>query len=467
MLDLLKVAAQMQGMSEQLAQEARLLLHKLDLAEELFNRAIDRQELLTQQRQQYSDRLMFNCAEPVEPLALRHEIAPITGNHCVIATDGSQIAPSRHEVAYCYLVNVGRVALHYGSGKYPLLDSVPEIFYKPEDLYGAKQWGISTEEWMGLRRTAAEAIALAELAVAQKQIETGHKQAKRSAQLSNTSDIAGIASNSDVSDVSNFPDSLATAADRSINNSANYSLNIVDLPMLALSDGSLIYWSLEALPREARDRILPDILTAWDLLHMAQIPLAGYISAPRAVESTNFLRLSACPFEQSDCATHCADSGSGNSLGNNSGNGNLKPLAQAPCSKIQPTRDATLWHRLLQPGECSPLWRSHARILSEYGDRHQIYFCYLHVGAEIARVEMPGWTALEPNLRQQALSMILAQIQKGYGYPVALAEAHNQAVVTGGDRRRFFTILEQEMLKSGLRNLSTSYKETRKRGSIA
>jgi hypothetical protein len=453
MLDLLKVAAQMQGMSEQLAQEARLLLHKLDLAEELFNRAIDRQELLTQQRQQFSDRLMFNCAEPVEPLALRHEIAPITGNHCVIATDGSQIAPSRHEVAYCYLVNVGRVALHYGSGKYPLLDSVPEIFYKPEDLYGAKQWGISTEEWMGLRRTAAEAIALAELAVAQKQTNSENPQVKRSIHLS---DISGISSNSDISDVS---ESLDIAADS--------SLNSVDLPMLALSDGSLIYWSLEALPREARDRILPDILTAWDLLHMAQIPLAGYISAPRAVESTNFLRLSACPFEQSDCATHCADSGSGNSLGNNSGNGNLKPLAQAPCSKIQPTRDATLWHRLLQPGECSPLWRSYARILSEYGDRHQIYFCYLHVGAEIARVEMPGWTALEPNLRQQALSMILAQIQKGYGYPVALAEAHNQAVVTGGDRRRFFTILEQEMLKSGLRNLSTSYKEARKRGSIA
>jgi NurA-like 5'-3' nuclease len=117
-------------------------------------------------------------------------------------------------------------------------------------------------------------------------------------------------------------------------------------------------------------------------------------------------------------------------------------------------------------GECSPLWKSHARILQEYGE-HQIYFCYLHVGTEIARIEMPAWTALDVELRSQALQIILAQVQKGYGYPVALAEAHNQAVVTGSDRRRFFAILEQQMVKSGLRNVTTSYKESRKRSSIA
>ncbi|AFY69735.1 NurA domain-containing protein [Thalassoporum mexicanum PCC 7367] len=448
MLDLLKVATQMQGMSEQLAQEAQQLMRKLDRAEELFNQASDRQEELCQQRARFSDRLIFNCAEPIEPLTLRHQIAPMTGSHCVIATDGSQIAPSRHEAAYCYLVNVGRVALHYGSGTYPHLDSVPEIFYKPEDLYGARQWGISTEEWMGLRRTAAEAIALTELALAQKNSainnHSGHSQP--------LNHLTSLNPANNLSDQPNNQNDRSLDLDLDLDNQSTS-------PMLALSDGSLIYWSLEALPREARDRILPDMLTAWDLLKMAQIPLAGYISAPRAVESTNFLRLPACPFEQPDCQTHCQSSSSNSN--------NAQPIAKAPCSKIQPTRDATLWHRLLQPGECSPLWRSNARILNEYGDAQQIYFCYLHVGVEIARVEMPAWTALDFNLRNQALSMILAQIQKGYGYPVALAEAHNQAVVTGSDRRRFFTILEQQMLKSGLSNLATSYKEARKRGSIA
>jgi hypothetical protein len=50
---------------------------------------------------------------------------------------------------------------------------------------------------------------------------------------------------------------------------------------------------------------------------------------------------------------------------------------------------------------------------------------------------------------------------------VTLAEAHNQAVVTGGDRTRFFALLEQQMIKAGLKNVGISYKETRKRGSIA
>jgi len=392
MLDLLKVAGQMQGMSEQLQKEAKQLAAKLNLAEELFLRAIAQQEGLQDLQKQYRDRLAFACAEPVESLNEYSQIAPITTPHSVIATDGSQISPSRHEIAYCYLINVGRIALHYGDRTYPIIDNLPQVYYKPEDLYGARQWGIQTEEWMSLRRTADEAIALGEIACEQQK---------------------------------------AT-------------------PILAISDGSLIHWNLEILPAIARAKILPDILNAWDKLKLSRIPLAGYISAPRTVEATNFLRLSACPFEVPDCGTNCAN----------------KILDQVPCSLLQPLRDATLWHRLLQPGQCSPLWRSHAKILQEYHE-HTIYFCYLHVGVEVARIEMPAWTALDPDLRSQCLQIIMAQVQKGYGYPVALAEAHNQAVVTGGDRHRFFAMLEQQMIRAGLRNVGTSYKETRKRGSIA
>jgi hypothetical protein len=63
--------------------------------------------------------------------------------------------------------------------------------------------------------------------------------------------------------------------------------------------------------------------------------------------------------------------------------------------------------------------------------------------------------------------LVMGQVSKGYGYPVALAEAHNQAVVRGGDRSRFFALLERQMVQAGLRNVGTSYKEARKRGSIA
>lgn len=398
MLDLQKLMGQMQGMSEQLRKEAQQLTGKLDRAETIFHQATVNQDHLCQQSQQLRDRIIFNSAEPVEPLSQIQAIASINSPHIAVATDGSQIAPNRHEIAYCYLINIGRVVIYYNSGIYPLLDNIPEVFYKTEDLYQARQWGIQTEQWMTLKRTVAENVALSNLAI--------------------------------------------EAIEKSVGSPK--------VPILAFTDGALVHWEFDEIPAEARSQLLPDILTAWDDLKAQRIPLTGYISAPRAAEAINFLRLEICPFEQPDCHTYCS----------------TKPLDYAPCSQLQPLRDGTLWSRLLKVGECSPLWKSQARILQEYGE-HQIYFCYLHVGTEIARIEMPAWTALDVELRSQALQIILTQVQKGYGYPVALAEAHNQAVVTGGDRRRFFAILEQQMVKSGLRNVTTSYKESRKRSSIA
>jgi hypothetical protein len=121
---------------------------------------------------------------------------------------------------------------------------------------------------------------------------------------------------------------------------------------------------------------------------------------------------------------------------------------------------------LLKPGQRSLIWKSAAKILEVYGD-HAVYFCYIHMGSEVARVEFPAWVAGDPALLDSALSLTMTQVQKGYGYPVALAEAHNQAVVRGGDRARFFAILEQQMIRAGLKNIGTSYKESRKRSSIA
>ncbi|NET36702.1 MAG: DNA double-strand break repair nuclease NurA [Cyanothece sp. SIO1E1] len=180
----------------------------------------------------------------------------------------------------------------------------------------------------------------------------------------------------------------------------------------------------------------------------------GYVSASRSGEALNFLRLQSCPFAMPDCLTHCG----GQNYAGQSG--------RAPCQVFDPLTDAALWSVLLQPGQRSPLWRSSARIL-EYYEAHSIYFCYVHVGAEIARIEMPAWVAEDNTLLNTALSLSVTQVQKGYGYPVALAEAHNQAVVRGGDRARFFALLEQEMIRAGLKNVGTSYKEARKRGSIA
>jgi len=393
MLDLTKLAQQMQGISQQLTLEATATRQRLDRAQLLMAQAHDRQAELIEMQELWRDRLSFTAAIPIEPLDTRIEIDSPPVAHTVIATDGSQIAPSHHEIAYCYLINVGRIILHYGQSKLPLLDSLPEVFYRPEDLYVSRQWGIRTEEWMGYQRTALEVQMLAELA-----------QALR---------------------------------------------DEMNEPTISLVDGSLIYWFLEQLPAEARDRILTPILAAWDQLKAIEVPLVGYISASRSGEAMNFLRLQSCAYLAPDCATHCSE-----------------VVDRAPCQVLDPLKDAAIWGILLQPGQRSPLWRSSARIQEFYGD-HAIHFCYVNAGSEIARVEVPAWVAKNPVMLNSALSLVLAQVQKGYGYPVALAEAHNQAVVRGGDRARFFALLEQQMIKAGLRNVGTSYKEARKRGSIA
>lgn len=399
MLDLTKLAKAMQGISQHLTTEAAASRQRVQLAQQLFAAACTQQADLVQRQQKWRDRIIFNAATPVEPLDTSVDLPISPAVHTVIATDGSQIAPNQHEIAYCYLLNVGHVVLHYGQNRQPLLDSLPEVFYRPEDLYVSRQWGIRTEEWMGYRRTASEATVLAEVATA----------------------VA--------------------------NDQQNHAVPTV--PMLAMVDGSLIYWFLEQLPFEARDRILPPILDAWEQLRAAGIPFMGYLSASRSSEAINFLRLEACPHKIPDCVTYCPN-----------------PLDKAPCQVLDPLRDPALWTVQLQPGQRSALWRSSSRILDLYG-AHTVYFCYVHVGTEIARVELPAWVAEDKTFLDQALGLMLAQVQKGYGYPVALAEAHNQAVVRGGDRVRFFALLEQQMIKAGLHNVGTSYKEARKRGSIA
>lgn len=391
MLDLTKLARQMQGLSQHLSLEAAASRQRLELAQQHLKNAYACQQELVERQEKWRDRILFANATPIEPLETAIEIPVPPKIHTVVATDGSQIAPNHHEIAYCYLLNMGRVVLHYGQNRHPLLDSLPEVFYRQEDLYMSRQWGIRTEEWMGYRRTASEAKVLAELAISAKG----------------------------------------------------------EAPILAMVDGSLIYWFLEQLPIDARDRILPPILEAWQQMRDAQIPLLGYLSASRNVEGMNFLRLLACPHPVPDCVSYCPNQ-----------------LDKIPCKIFEPLRDTTLYSTQLKPGQRGALWQSNARILDLYQDQ-KIYFCYVHVGTEIARIEVPAWVVENSAMFDQSLGLMLAQVQKGYGYPVAIAEAHNQAVVRGGDKARFFALLEKQMIKAGLKNVGTSYKEARKRGSIA
>ncbi|MEO1763901.1 MAG: DNA double-strand break repair nuclease NurA [Cyanobacteria bacterium J06629_18] len=427
MLDLSKLAGQMHGLSQHLTQEAEANRQRLELGMKHLEYAFDNQNELVKIQQKWQDRILFANATPVEPLHTCIDIMVPPKVHTVIATDGSQIAPNHHEIAYCYLLNIGRVVLHYGQNKHPVLDSLPEIFYRPEDLYMSRQWGIRTEEWMSYRRTASEAVVLSELAIA----ATGQGEGRKGWEDKNTQ--------GDKVKENSIPSTYSSPS----------VITSERVPTLAMVDGSLIYWFLEQLPYDAREHILPPILESWKDLKEAGIPIMGYLSASRSIEGMNFFRLSACPHKAPDCMSFCPNQ-----------------MDKIPCKLFEGLRDSTLWSTQLKPGQRSPLWKSNSRIIDLYGNQ-QIYFCYVHVGTEIARVEFPQWVVEDTEMFEESLGLMLAQVHKGYGYPVALAESHNQAVVRGGDRSRFFGLLEKQMIKAGLKNVGTSYKEARKRGSIA
>ncbi|MGB6299494.1 MAG: DNA double-strand break repair nuclease NurA [Rivularia sp. (in: cyanobacteria)] len=433
MLDLSKLAGQMRGLSQHLTQEAEANRQRLELGMKHLEYVFDNQDELVKIQQKWRDRILFANATPMEPLHTCIDIMVPPKIHTVIATDGSQIAPNHHEIAYCYLLNIGRVVLHYGQNKHPILDSLPEIFYRPEDLYMSRQWGIRTEEWMSYRRTASEAVVLSELAIA------ATEKGKRDGGMGGWGD----------KEIGGQGDKETRGQREVEKNSTPSTTTLERIPTLAMVDGSLIYWFLDQLPYDAREHILPPILESWKDLREAGIPIMGYLSASRSIEAMNFFRLSACPHKAPDCISFCPNQ-----------------LENIPCKLFEGLRDSTLWSTQLKPGQRSPLWKSNSRILDLYGNQ-QIYFCYVHVGTEIARIEFPQWVVEDTQMFEESLGLMLAQVHKGYGYPVALAESHNQAVVRGGDRSRFFGLLERQMIKAGLKNVGTSYKEARKRGSIA
>ncbi|WP_298611256.1 DNA double-strand break repair nuclease NurA [uncultured Thermosynechococcus sp.] len=399
MLDLVKVAAQMGRVGQAIRQGAIASQQKQTHAREVLTAMAETLDTYCQAIEQWGEAFPFSVAEPLEPLTVRHTVSPAPSQHTIFAVDGSQIAPSHHEIAYCYLINVGRVAIAYGQGQRPHLDSVPQLIYDPNELGRSRGWGLTIEDWLRYRRTQAEILALGEL-------------------------------------IQTHPPTT---------------------PSLALLDGSLIFWMWESLPPMGREELLTPILAAWDQLRAQRIPLVGYISASRSHETVNFLRLGVCPYPEPNCSRHCGQSHP------------LSPPAagdRLPCQVFEPLRDVLLWQAQLQPQQYSPLWRSRSRILEHYGE-HRICVAYLHGGTEVVRLEVPQWVAEDAELWQQAVSLTAAQIAKGHGYPVALAEAHNLAVVRGSDRQRFFALLERELIKAGHWHVAPSPKEQRKRQSIA
>lgn len=307
----------------------------------------------------------------------------------VVASDGSQITPSHHEIVPAYLINIATICLHYGTGERAEFNNTPTLFYREDDLYttcGGQAVQVAGEV-LGMRRGIMEFQSLMQKATAAQ--DSGHCST-------------------------------------------------------ALSDGSLILWQLAGKPQDYLQQTLEQYLACMETGRQRQIPIAGYISRPRSRDVLNTLRVGLCPETAPNC-DRCP----------------YKDLPKLPCATIEGLNDRGLFEHLLQPGERTAVFDSRSHILESYG-QHRICFFYLNVGAEIARIEIPYWVANNRALLDLIHAVAYDQVQKGHGYPVALAEAHQHVVVRGAERDLFYEMVSETLVRRGMRaNLSP--KNLRKR----
>jgi hypothetical protein len=392
-LDLNSVAAQVikmiSGLKHRRAEDAKHLQYAL---ETLNNPAIDLEDL---KKKTKAAKTTWLVAEIVEGLNQHYPPPPLPPDFTVIATDGSHIDVDRHQSTHCYLINIGSVAITYGSNPDAQLSSTPHLYSEDKDLV-ITQPGKGREQpiegtVLGIKRSVEECKALTTL-------------------------------------TSSLPPQSTT---------------------LALLDGTLILWGLEAYPDFVTDALLVDgILKCLDAMKKLNkdrhLALASYISYPRSTDVLNVLRVAVCPNDIPDCDKQCP------------------PPKERDCAGLNSVLDRDIFMNLLEDGERSALFISPSKIVKDYYGDHKVYFFYLRAGDEITRIETPQWVAENKTLLEITHSLIYDQCQRGNGYPVTLSEAHEQAVVTGADRENFRELVESTLTEEKL-SVASSGKSLSKR----
>jgi len=208
-----------------------------------------------------------------------------------------------------------------------------------------------------------------------------------------------------------------------------------DAPTVLLFDGSLVFWHLAAKEAAIKEYYLAQHLQIFNQLYKQQCLLAGYISLPRSKELISLVRLKLCDFDLTD---------------------------QAALEAFGNLVDSSIASGFLKPHERTIVFANNAPISQAYPDHLRPYFFYINVGDEIARIELPAWIAREQILVDMVATIMCDQAAKGDGYPVVIAEAHEQAVVKGADRDYFYRALHDLGMARG-HQMTGSQKGVKKR----
>ncbi len=210
------------------------------------------------------------------------------------------------------------------------------------------------------------------------------------------------------------------------------------LPRVALADGLLLLWGADWNASDD-DILTPRFREALDRIAEQRLPLAAYISRPTSHWVVDLLREeAACRRGPASCALGCDDRG---------------------CAFAR-LGDADLFDGLA-PGERSGLFELTGQTPDRFGSQNRAHVFYLHVGRELARVEVPAWVAEDPAALELLHAIICDQVERGVGYPVALARAHEQAVLSGYDRRVLQQLIVGALARRGFAT-ALSEKQTSK-----
>ena len=318
----------------------------------------------------------------------------------VVSVDGSHIDVDRHLPVGCYLINLGGCTLIYGSNPDARLFRRPRLAFDERELYLTDQSNPANEEVV-----QGPLLGLVRTVKEMHRLVEAVKETPR------------------------------------------------ELPTLALVDGSLVLWGLSGqgykpFIREAiiQEGLLVALDELQDLAQHRLLTLAAYVSLPRSTEVVNAVRCCLCPHDLSRCRESCSN----------------RRSIQTPCNDANGFQDRELFQALLTEGWRSPTYLTNSSVPRESYGEHKIYFYYLNVGPEIARVEIPHWVAKDETLLSLGHGLILDQCRRGQGYPVAISEAHEQAVITGSDRQMFKRMMAEALEREGL-PVYTSEKERSKR----
>lgn len=185
---------------------------------------------------------------------------------------------------------------------------------------------------------------------------------------------------------------------------------------LLLFDGSLMLWNLVSKDPKFQEYFVIKYLSIFEKMAREGINFSSYVSLPANKDFINLIKLKLSDF-------------------------NIKN--RELFKVVDQLTDIHLMSIILPPFTRTEIFKINSPMMKYLKKDLEVYSFYLNVGYEIARIEIPAFVALNKDRLDFVCNAIIDQSNKGIGYPVSLAEAHELAVVKNNDKEFFYSLIEE------------------------